>query len=74
MKDDREASNSVESKDQHRLIIHLDNSLLGNVLELARSIDKFLPNLVGKLDGREKVAYTEANAHRGNKYSAVIAV
>jgi hypothetical protein len=51
----------------------LDNSLIGNVLELVRSIDKFLPNLVGKLDRRDEVAYTEAKVHRDLKYNAVIA-
>ena len=44
-------------------MICLDNSLIGNVLELAGSIDKFLPNLVGKLDCGDEVAYTEAKAH-----------
>lgn len=59
-----------KSNNQYQLIIRLDNSLIGNILELARSIEKFLPNLVGKLDCRE-VAYTEGKAHRDLEYSAV---
>jgi hypothetical protein len=55
-----------------QLLICLDNSLIGNVLELIRSVDKFLPNLVGKLDRRNEVADTEAKAHRGLERNAVI--
>jgi hypothetical protein len=51
----------------------LDNSLIGNVLESVRSIDKFLSNFVGKLDRRDEAAFTEAKAHRDLKYNAVIA-
>jgi hypothetical protein len=42
----------------------LDNSLIGNGFELIRSVDKLLPNPVGKLDGSDEIADTEAKAHR----------
>jgi len=45
------------------MVICLDNSLIGNVLELVWSIDKFLPNLVGKLDDSDEVADAESKAH-----------
>jgi hypothetical protein len=52
--------------------IRLDNSLIGNVLELAWSTKKFLPNPVGKLDRRDKVAYTEVKIHRDLEHTGVI--
>ena len=60
------------SNSQHRLTIPLEYLLIGNGLELARSTNKFLPNLTGKLINSEKVAYTEAKAHRDLEYSTVI--
>jgi hypothetical protein len=62
-----------KSNDQYQLIIRLDNSLVGNILELARGIDKFLPNFVSKLDCHDEVAYTAAEAHHDLGHSAVIA-
>lgn len=53
-------------------MISLDNLAIGNILELARSIYELLPNLVGKLNCREKVAYTEAEVYRDVERSAVI--
>ena len=73
LKDNREASNPVELNNQHRPIFCLDNSLIGNVLELTRSIDKLLPNLAGKVDYRDEVADTKAKAHRDLEDSADIA-
>ena len=49
------------------------NRLIGNVLELARRIGEFLPNLVGKLVNSDQVAYTEANAHSDIKYGTQLA-
>jgi hypothetical protein len=72
LKDNREASDPVESNHQYQLSICLDNLLIGYVLELARSIDELLPDPVGKLDCREEVAHTEAKAHRDLERSAVI--
>jgi hypothetical protein len=72
LKDNREASNPVKSNNQRQFIICLDISLIGNILELAWSINKFLPNPVGKLDCREEVAYTEAKAHCDFERSTVI--
>jgi hypothetical protein len=51
----------------------LDNLLIGNVLELARSIDKFLPNLVCQLEYCDKVADTITKAHRDVECNAFIA-
>jgi hypothetical protein len=50
----------IESNGQHRSIFYMKYSLIGDVLELIRSVNEFLPNPVGKFDRREKVAYTEA--------------
>ena len=69
--DNREASNPV-TKWSARLIIPLENLLIGNSLELARSTNKFLPNLAGKLANGDKVAYTETKAHRDQERRAVI--
>jgi hypothetical protein len=33
-------------------------------LELARRVDEFLSDLVGKLDYGDEIAYTETEAHR----------
>ena len=44
-------------------MIFLENTLIRNVFELTRRIREFLPNLVGKLDCCDKVAYTESKAH-----------
>jgi hypothetical protein len=38
-------------------MIRLDHPLIGNAFELAWSIDKFLPNPVGKLDCLDEVSY-----------------
>jgi hypothetical protein len=46
---------------------------MGNVLELAWSINKFLPNLASELVNCDKVAYTIAKAHRDVEHIAVIA-
>jgi hypothetical protein len=40
------------------------NSLIGDVIELARSVDELLPDLAGKFDRCKKIADTEAKAHR----------
>jgi hypothetical protein len=56
------------------MVICLDNSLIGNVPELARSIDKFLSNFGCKLVNRNKIAYGEAKAHGDFRYSTLIAV
>jgi hypothetical protein len=72
LKDNREASNPVESFSQHQLLISLDNSLVGNVLELALSTDEVLSNHVSKLDSGDEVAGTEAKALRDLRYSARI--
>ena len=63
---------TLSSNSQHRLTIPLEYLLIGNGLELARSTNKFLPNLAGKLVNSEKVAYTEAKAHRDLEYSTII--
>jgi hypothetical protein len=39
---------------------------------LTRSTDEFFPNLIGKLNYRDEVAYTEAKAHRDVERSAII--
>jgi hypothetical protein len=74
LKDNREASNPVKLNSQYRLTICLDSSLIGNVSELARSIDKFLPNLACKLVNSDKVAYAEAKAHGDFSHSTLVAV
>ena len=38
--------------------------LVRNSLELTRRVDEVLPDLVGKLDYGDEVAYTKTEAHR----------
>lgn len=52
---------------------HLDDLLVRDSLELARSINKPFPDVVCKLEGSNKVAYTAAKAHRDIEHSIVIA-
>jgi hypothetical protein len=63
-----------ESHDQHAGDDQLGyaNLLIGKVLKLARSIDKLPPNLVGKLDSRDEVAYTKAKTHPDLEHSTVL--
>jgi hypothetical protein len=48
------------------------NSLVGDVLELARSVDEFFPYLAGKFDRCQKVAYTETETHLDSGRQVVI--
>jgi len=52
-----------KSNSQYLLRVSFDHSLIRNVLELTRSINKFLPNLVSKLGCLDEIAYAEAKAH-----------
>jgi len=49
-----------------------DSLLVRNSLELARCVDEFFADLVGKLNYRDEVAYTETEAHRDIKHNSVI--
>jgi len=57
---------------QHWLIIRSDNLLFRNCLELVRSVNEPLSDVVCKLKNGGKVAYTIAKAHRDLEYSSVI--
>jgi hypothetical protein len=53
----------------------LGNILIRDVLELLRSTDEsdeFLSDLVGKLDCRDKVAYTKTEAHRDSSTALLL--
>lgn len=52
---------------------YLDDSLVRDSLELARSIDRLLSEVVCKLENSNKVAYTEAKVYCGFKDGLAIA-
>jgi hypothetical protein len=68
----REASDPVNSSIKRPSIIFTGNALIGDVLKLVWSTDKFFAQLVGKLDCRDKVAYTETKTHRNIDRSAIV--
>jgi hypothetical protein len=74
LEDNREASNPVKPSSLASLSIRLDDSLVRDVPVNHSSTHKFLPNLVGKLDGLDKIAYTEAKAYGDNERSTAILV
>jgi hypothetical protein len=62
----------LEQDSQSPLTFNPMNSLVGDVLELARSVDEFFPNLAGKFDRCQKVAYTETETHLDSGRKVVI--
>ena len=52
----------------------LGNILIRDIFELLRSTDEFLSDFVGKLDCRDKIAYTETEAHCNDECSSIIAM
>jgi hypothetical protein len=50
-----------------------DSVLVKYSLELARRVNEFLSDLVGKLDCGDKIAYTKTEAHRDSSTALLLA-